>query len=265
MSANSAPRGVAWESCDEALPHKRFILWLDVWPIGNNLISMESIRWKSSPPCGSSDLKAGIADRYQNKDEACIRDNQIICCIEGCKHWLKQRHSKAPKDFCPDHQISLSPATYVHRQATQNLIVQPQLFDQIKKTESRLTNENSEDALSWNVFVGMWALSGLGQTFTQITKQKAQSEPELYLWGNRIRPDKCFRWPNLIKAQKELEPGKGTKTEPDIMLRVPGEALVAIEAKFRSPNSRYDKKVGRRGSVSQYFRDYLPRPGCPDP
>src|SRR5437879_4481976 len=110
---------------------------------------MASIRWKKLPPFGRSSLKPGIADRYQNKDDDCIRNDQIICCIEGCKHWLKQRREKAPKDICPAHQISLSPTIYVHRTATQNLIVYPELFEKIKKTESRLTNENSEDALSW--------------------------------------------------------------------------------------------------------------------
>src|ERR1044071_2029032 len=226
---------------------------------------MALVQWNTFPPYGKSNLKPGIAGHYHHHDPDHIRDDRIICCIDGCQHWMNRRRKGRTTDFCPDHHISLSPDTYVHRKATQNLFVLPEIFLQIRKTENRLTNENSEDALSWNVFVGFYALRALDQIFFALTGVQPKSEPQLYLWGNCIQWDKCFRWPDLEKIQNHLEPGKRIKTEPDIMLRVPRQALVLIEAKFRSPNSRYDKKASRCGRVANYFKNYVPRADCVDP
>src|SRR5258706_2192001 len=99
--------------------------------------------WQTRPPFGASDLKSRIFERYQKRNAEFIRDGQIICCINGCEQWLVRRQ-RDRKDFtfCPEHHISLSQSTYVHKTATQNLIIHPELFLTIRKTENRLTNEN---------------------------------------------------------------------------------------------------------------------------
>jgi hypothetical protein len=227
---------------------------------------MSATQWHNSPPFGLSDIKRGIFRSYQRQDPQFIKGDDILCCIEGCKSWLKRRRKGSKNfDFCPSHHISLSASTYLHENPEHNLIVHRGLYKTIRKTEDRLVNENSEDALTWNVFVGFYALHALAQLFSAITDLKPRSEPELYLWGNPIADAACNKWANVKRVQSELEPGKQIPTEPDIILRVPGQALVLIEAKFRSPNSRHDKKVKRRGEAFDYLSTYPAKSGCLDP
>ena len=134
--------------------------------------------------------------------------------------------------------------TYIYRDPERNFIVGKDIPTRIAKVENwRLGFETSEDALSWNVFVGLYALKGLAEAFEKLTGTIPTGEPELYLWGNRIDSD-CAPWPNLHEVRKQLERDMAIPTEPDIMLRIPGQAIVLIEAKFGSPNGRLaGKKV----------------------
>jgi len=124
--------------------------------------------------------------------------------------------------------------------------------------------ETSEDAVSWNVFVGLYAFEGLAEVFESLTGVVPSGKPELYLWGNRIDAD-CTPWPDLCEVRAALEKGMAIPTEPDIMLRVPGQAIVLVEAKFGSPNSSFAKKKGRFGSVTEFLRRYRCKEGAADP
>jgi len=128
----------------------------------------------------------------------------------------------------------------------------------------RLGFETSEDAVSWNVFVSLYALGGLAEAFEKLTGTIAIGEPELYLWGNRIDAD-CNPWTNLKKVRAELEEGVTIPTEPDIILRVPGQAIALIEAKFGSSNPRLGSKKRRFGSVTEFLTRYRCKEGAPDP
>ena len=89
-------------------------------------------------------------------------------------------------------------------------------------------------------------------------------EPELYLWGNRIDAE-CKPWTRLNEVRAELESGMTIPTEPDIMLRVPGQAIVLIEAKFGSPNPTLAGKKGRFASVTEFLNRYKCKEGAADP
>ena len=110
------------------------------------------------------------------------------------------------------------------------------------------------------MFVGLYALQGLKEAFEELTGECATDEPELYMWGNRIGAD-IGKWQGLLDVRKQLEGDLNLPTEPDIMLRVPGQAVVLIEAKFGSPNSSLDKKVGRFGSAENFLKRYRCKPG----
>jgi hypothetical protein len=118
--------------------------------------------------------------------------------------------------------------------------------------------------VSWNVFVGLYALEGLAEAFEALTGVVPLREPELYLWGNRIGND-CNPWSNLIDVRAKLETDAGIPTEPDIILRVPEQAIVLIEAKFGSPNSSLAKKKGRFGLVTEFLKRYRCKEGAADP
>ena len=148
--------------------------------------------------------------------------------------------------------------------AKRNFIVDRGLLDTTKKTESwRLGNETSEDALSWNVFVGLMRLGLLGAAVQVLSGVSVDREPHLYLWGNEIREREMRDWSLLGTIREQLEPGFRIQTEPDVALHVPGQLLVLVEAKFGSRNCTLDKKKYER--VGQFLEVYVAPEGGADP
>ncbi len=229
--------------------------------------------WSGTQLIGVNQLELNAARRYSAVDaNPLVGGDQVRCCFRDCDRWLAQRHQGAigPVCFCDIHGVSVSTKpTYVYQDYRQNFIVDLALLERVKKlkVESwRLGYEKSEDALSWNVFVGLAGLEGLNAAFRLLTGREVDGEPELYLWGVRIdgsAPPQ--RWANLVRVRQELEAGFSIPTEPDIMLRYPGDCLVLIEAKFGSPNGTLERQKARFGTVSEYLNRYRSAPGQSDP
>jgi hypothetical protein len=126
----------------------------------------------------------------------------------------------------------------------------------------------SEDALTWNVFVGLARARKLRQAAKVLTGRDVDSEPTLYLWGkpidveNPIPTAEVFE--PLCRLRNSLEYDIGNfKTEPDAMLVVPGSLVICIEAKFGSGNTLAhdapdapkpgDKPVDRERLLARYL------------
>jgi len=221
----------------------------------------------SEIPYGRSELKKDAALRYSTgRADSLLHGEHLRCCIRDCAELLRKRHRGEEPCFCPKHGISVSTKpTYIYRDAERNFIIGRDILKRVSKVERwRLGFETSEDAVSWNVFVGLYALEGLAEAFEALTGVVPLREPELYLWGNRIGND-CNPWSNLIDVRAKLETDAGIPTEPDIILRVPEQAIVLIEAKFGSPNSSLAKKKGRFGLVTEFLKRYRCKEGAADP
>lgn len=221
----------------------------------------------SELPYGIADLKPEAALRYSTeRADSLLRGEHLQCCIRDCNNLIPKPHRGQAKQFCPEHGISMSTKpTYIYADKTRNFIIGKDLQKRMSKVESwRLGFETSEDAVSWNVFVGIYALGGLSDAFEKLTGTIPAGEPELYLWGNRIGSD-FGKWRRLLDVRKRLEGNTAIPTEPDIMLRVPGQAIVLIEAKFGSPNSHLAGKNGRFGSVADFLGRYKCKEGAPYP
>jgi hypothetical protein len=111
-----------------------------------------------------------------------------------------------------------------------------------KYESDRFGVENSEDALSWNVFRSLQEAGKLAEVARWFTGMEHTGQPRLYLWGLRVDDDSYEPWDLLIAARERFEgrlPVNRPQTEPDIALHLPGKYLVLIEAKFTSPNSTY--------------------------
>lgn len=221
------------------------------------------LNWTGTRPLGWQELEDNAAVRYtlQARDSL-IRDDRIRCCVRNCHRWLAKRH-RGPSDpnaFCPDHGVSVSASpTYVYKDYRHNFIIDVPTLERVKglKVESwRVGNERSEDALSWNVFVGLAGLNGLGSAFQSLTGIKVNVEPELYLWGVRISDEVPRVWCKLNEARLALKEGTRWPTEPNVILRVPGQAIVLIEAKFGSPNGTMSGKKERFGDVGEFLDSY---------
>jgi hypothetical protein len=169
--------------------------------------------------------------------------------------------------YCVEHGIRLHDTTFVYfngpaieegRTARlRNIAFAPKfvgdhVLDSRNKAEThRLGHETSEDALSWNVFAALLLGERLREAASWLTGKELQTQPHLYLWGCLVdfaRNDSPPFAP-LVAARKRLEPDiHKFVTEPDIMLVVPGELVICIEAKFRSGNPLATRTAAEPGA-----------------
>jgi hypothetical protein len=197
-------------------------------------------------PYGIHDLDPVVVRHPDDPD-------RIRCYVRGCRHFLRRPRRRQPGELCPDHGIychySSYGATYSYADVRRNIIASPDLFAKrivghpFKYESHRLGLENSEDALSWNVFRSLQEAGCLAQVAKLLVGEDHPEEPDLYLWGIRVSDDSFEPWDLLIAARERFEsnlPVERPLTEPDIALHLPGKYLVLIEAKFTSQNPYYE-------------------------
>lgn len=198
------------------------------------------------------------------------------CPVLGCDSPATPWEGRA---YCTEHGLRIHRNTFVYwngfgqgeRQATlRNLLIRPDLAESLvlnsttKADTDRLHHECSEDALTWNVFVALASAGRLKDAVRFLVGIDLAAEPELYLWGTAIEPrNGCIGlYPPLTSVRDRLEPDiQRYQTEPDVMLVVPGELVVCVEAKFCSGNpiasdrvvGPGEKPVDRIGLVSRYL------------
>lgn len=200
----------------------------------------------NSLPYGTEDL-----DRVGVSDSDGHPPLRLRCYVRGCNEILRRVTREQPGEVCPSHGILLhcsrNKGTYTYADARRNLIVDADLaakrvIGHPFKYETRFEYENSEDALTWNVFRSLQRRGRLYEVARLITGRELDDEPRLYLWGLSLSDDSFAPWPLLIQARERFEsrlPVVRPLTEPDIALHLPGRYLILIEAKFTSPNSTY--------------------------
>ncbi len=212
------------------------------------------------------------------------------CPVKGCPAPLSTapyRQRELP--YCTTHGLRLhgvggTDTRFVYdngpaqddkiRARLRNFLFEPEyvrthVLDNPTKAETyRLGYESSEDALSWNVFVGLLQGGLLSKAMSWLAGRRIEGEPDLYLWGHHIDPEENTHQPYapLVAARKALEPDiKRFPTEPDIMLVVPKEFVMCIEAKFTSGNSvadgdgRMDIKGGKPVDAEALIDRYYSR------
>ncbi len=196
------------------------------------------------------------------------------CPIRNCTRTLTTvGFGRGERPYCPDHGIRLHTNTFVYWNGRdhddsarlRNFRFRPDLARAIaiesttKAENHRLGYEMSEDALTWNTFVGLAEAGRLRQTLHFLTDREVRGEPDLYLWGTLA--DVGGRRPVFYAPLREvgnaLERGiKHYKTEPDVILVLPGKLVVCIEAKFGSGNP-LAHNAGNRNSEKPRDRDGL--------
>ncbi len=145
--------------------------------------------------------------------------------LKGHHHrirWADVGYTKGA-EYHGDPRLSfrVSP-TYILEDHLENFIVGRDLVDQLSgKAETwRLGNENSEDALSFNVFRSLQeAAPRVGETARLLTG--IEGEPELIVWGHRLEETTAHPVDEIQTALDRLEGTSGQQTEPDIILRIP--------------------------------------------
>jgi hypothetical protein len=159
---------------------------------------------------------------------------------------------------CPTHGLRIHRKTFAYydrmsprRAALRNIVFEQAIFDEAflgnaaKAETHRICHENSEDALTWNVFVRLARAGALSNLLFSLTQRRPETGPDLYLWGLRVdlqNAGKPEQFPPLDAARRFFEDGiQKFRTEPDIMLYEPDRFLLLIEAKFTSGNTLVER------------------------
>lgn len=187
---------------------------------------------------------------------------RIRCPLVGHDHWLSWKDGDLRKGTEahgePSLRLRVSP-TYILDDPLENFIAGRELVMEAlsgawgKAETARLGHENSEDAVSWNVFRSLQEAGQLKLAVQVLAGVEIDREPELILWGRRVHRSHTAPAPEIERALDELEPAFTQQTEPDIVLRVPDWGWIFIEAKFSSPTSTY---TGRSHKLEAWIERY---------
>src|SRR4051794_33963516 len=152
------------------------------------------------------ELPFGVADLDPKVHVEAGPPKRIRCFVRGCRHWLLPPSRREAGEACPDHGIrSHSSGTYSYADVRHNLILDADTFAKrvigppFKYESSRFGQENSEDAITWNVFRTLQKTGCLHRVANQITGVALSDEPQLFLWGLALTGDSFEPWPLLIE------------------------------------------------------------------
>jgi hypothetical protein len=224
----------------------------------------------AAPRSGESSM--ALSEYFDSNTLRPGQGRELRCPVKSCTAALQGPHHE-----CPNHGIKVHKNTFVYTDLLRNVCFEREFFERhirrnrLKAETWRFGYENSEDALTWNVFAALARrrrLAALSQCLSQID---TSDEPELYLWGLRVSlhdPLSPIPFDALCKAREVFERGiNNFRTEPDIMMYAPKRYLMLVEAKFMSGNpiadSRKNDVPGMKpttpvGILNRYRADQLP-------
>jgi len=173
------------------------------------------------------------------KEKIKITKDKVECPIKGCDRFVtrQRKYFKREKLFqCQTHKIFISPSTFEYLNELDNMLWKNhedmELFQKISgsKRESRIARDNSEDAVTWNVFRFL-ERNGMINDFMEMVAPSGQGRAEVLYWS--FSQSEGNAWSELRKARQEFEmvPEKGT--EPDIIIKN-NKYLFFVEAKLDS-------------------------------
>lgn len=177
--------------------------------------------------------------------------NSVECPVKGCSVKVDRQRNSFKREqtyLCPIHKIYISPSTFEYETEKENLLwfdnSDKLLFEEIKKVkrESRIARDNSEDALTWNVFRFL-DKQGLLPDFLSQLSNKEIKDTELILWS--YSPKEKSDLTLLNQARKEFGEAIARGSEPDIIIRT-NKVLYFIEAKLTAKNETTPSELQNR-------------------
>jgi hypothetical protein len=181
---------------------------------------------------GIQDLKQKIA----------ITQKAVECPVKGCSRIVerqRQQFRREKRFMCPDHKIYISPSTFEYDNEKDNLLWQHKtdldLLEDVKtvKRESRIARDNSEDALTWNIFRYLENTNQLVNLLSHVGRVN-YSYAELIYWS--YSPQMKGTWQVLNRARQEFGENLERSSEPDL-IAVTDKSLFFIEAKLTATNN----------------------------
>lgn len=184
---------------------------------------------------GWNDLKKTIA----------ITATTVECPVLGCGELVERQRKtflKETRFTCPVHRICISPSTFEYPDERDNMLwiseADMALWKCIKakgvKRESRMARDNSEDALTWNIFRYLEANGLIGQFINSLVGEPISRQPSVVYWSYCQTSRKPF--PSLLEAASTFGEHIDRRSEPDVILD-DDNVLVFIECKLSAGNS----------------------------
>ncbi len=175
------------------------------------------------------------------KPKIFISGDEVECPVKDCTFKVKRQRNVFKNDplfKCSIHSIYISPSTFEYETEYGNLLwgdySDRELFEQIKtvKRESRIARENSEDAVTFNVFRYLQRNDLLDSFLSDFCKEKV-SNSELILWSYSETEKGIYSLLNAARTEFGEATNRGS--EPDIIIQT-DKALFFIEAKVLAFN-----------------------------
>jgi len=175
------------------------------------------------------------------KESIGITETTVECPVKGCSEKIERQRKvfkREEKFKCPDHNVYISPSTFEYQSELDNLLWKDQadldLFKMIRtvKRESRIARDNSEDAVTWNVFRFLERNNLVEKTLSPIIGVPLKSSEVIY-WSYSQKENTS--WSELNKARKEFGEEIIRSSEPDVIIKT-DDTLFFIEAKLTAGN-----------------------------
>ena len=198
---------------------------------------------------GREDLKSAVE----------VKKNSRACPVLGCEtvvprmkdkklgsldgHLAKGLMGEADLDhyLCKEHGIYITPSTFIYQNAWDNLLwddaADRDLLTEIVKVKrimAQLHHENSEDAVTWNVFRFLERSEALGGLLSQLSGASV-TDPDVMYWT--YARSQGGVWSELAEAWDEFGELPQRASEPDVIIRS-DETAFMIEAKLGSDSGR---------------------------
>jgi hypothetical protein len=172
-----------------------------------------------------------------------ITESTVECPVSGCNHVVsrqRKRFQRLEKFMCPEHRIYISPSTFEYNERLNNILWKERpdlelLFNRIgivKREINRIARDNSEDAVTWNIFRYLEKQKLLKPLLSKIAGYVVVN-PEIIYWSYCQSENSI--WSELHKAHLEFETNPEKGSEPDVIIQAKN-ALFLIEAKLNAKN-----------------------------
>jgi hypothetical protein len=208
------------------------------------------------------------------KEKIEVTESTVECPVKGCTEKVERQRGVFKKENrfkCPKHKLFISPSTFEYSNELNNLLWKDkqdlELLDRIrkKKRESRMPRDNSEDAVSWNIFRFLERNNLVEEFLGSITGTSPKSSEVIY-WSYSQKENAS--WSLLNKARSEFGERISRGSEPDVII-ITENTLFFIEAKFTSgnrttPSSRSNADAYQSGAgnwFSKVFSSDFESPG----
>lgn len=188
------------------------------------------------------------------KTKIMVSKDRVECPVINCNCIVsKQTDVFRPLEqfFCEEHKIYISPSTFEYKNWQENILWKSKedldLLHSIFKVkrEGRFQRDNSEDALTWNVFRFL-EKNGLLTDYVQQVYNVDILNPRLIYWSYSQEEKTTFSLLSNARENFEKNPKKGS--EPDIIILADNYLLI-IEAKLNALNNT----IGKESSSHKYI------------